>query len=182
VLPGDERIIAAPLDFLGVNYYRPGLIGARRGPAGTWTVWPGDERVEVVAQDAPSTAMGWPIDASGLTELLVRLHDEYALPIVVTENGAAFDDVLEADGSVHDGERVDYLEQHLRAAHDALERGVDLRGYFVWSLLDNFEWAEGYARRFGLVYVDYATRRRIPKDSARWYHDVIVANGLAERA
>jgi beta-glucosidase len=180
--PGDERTIAAPIDVLGVNYYRPGRVGAERnGRLREWTAWPGDERIVVVPQEAPHTAMGWPVDASGLSELLVRLHREYRLPMLVTENGAAFDDVVRADGAVRDGDRVSYLEQHVRAAHDALEQGADLRGYFVWSLLDNFEWAEGYAKRFGLVYVDYETQRRIPKDSARWYRDVIAANGLNGR-
>jgi beta-glucosidase len=125
--------------------------------------------------------MGWPVDASGLSELLVRLHRDYGLPMIVTENGAAFDDVVRVDGAVHDADRVSYLEQHVRAAHDALQNGADLRGYFVWSLLDNFEWAEGYAKRFGIVYVDYETQRRIPKESARWYRDVIAANGLNGR-
>jgi beta-glucosidase len=178
IRPGDERTISAPIDVLGVNYYRPGRVGAERnGHLRGWSAWPGDERIVVVPQDAPHTSMGWPVDASGLSELLGRLHREYGLPMIVTENGAAFDDVLHGDG-VHDDDRISYLEQHVRAAHGAIEQGVDLRGYFVWSLLDNFEWSEGYAKRFGLVYVDYATQRRIPKDSAGWYRDVIAANGL----
>jgi beta-glucosidase len=98
--------------------------------------------------------------------------------MIVTENGAAFEDVVAGDGSVRDRDRIAYLEQHVQAARAAVEQGVDLRGYFVWSLLDNFEWAEGYSRRFGIVYVDYETQRRIPKESARWYRRVIAANGL----
>jgi beta-glucosidase len=176
---GDERTIAAGVDILGVNYYRPALIAAEHNGNGRrWTEWPGDERIRMVTQKAPTTAMGWPVDATGLTELLVRLHREYAVPVVVTENGAAFDDVVDERGAVRDRDRIAYLDQHVRAAHRALDQGVDLRGYFVWSLLDNFEWAEGYAKRFGIVYVDYATQRRIPKDSARWYRDVISANGM----
>src|SRR5262249_46278486 len=168
IQPGDESTIAAPTDFLGVNYYRPSRIGARSVPV-DWTVWPGDGRIDAVPQQVPQTAMGWPIDPSGLLELLRRLGSDYGVPLVITENGAAFDDVVDADGSVHDRLRLAYLDQHVRAVHQALEDGVDLRGYFVWSLLDNFEWAEGYGKRFGIVYVDYASQRRIPKDSARWY-------------
>src|SRR5205814_9509687 len=109
------------------------------------------------------------------------LQREYGLPMIVTENGAAFDDAVDGDGAIRDLDRIAYLEQHVRAAHRALEDGADLRGYFVWSLLDNFEWAEGYAKRFGLVYVDFETQRRIPKDSARWYSGLIADNGLDAR-
>ncbi|GAA3133493.1 hypothetical protein GCM10020001_064970 [Nonomuraea salmonea] len=122
--------------------------------------------------------MGWPIVPDGLSRLLVRLSKDYPqVGLMVTENGAAFDDVVE-DGRVHDDDRVAYLDGHLREVHRAIEAGADLRGYLVWSLLDNFEWAEGYRRRFGIVHVDYATQERMPKDSALWYRDVIVRNGL----
>jgi beta-glucosidase len=124
--------------------------------------------------------MGWPIQADGLTEILTRLGREYPqMPLMVTENGAAFTDHLAPGGDrVPDPERIQYLDAHLRAAHDALAQGVDLRGYLVWSLLDNFEWAEGYHKRFGVVYIDYADQRRVPKDSAWWYRDVIRRGGL----
>jgi beta-glucosidase len=126
--------------------------------------------------------MGWEIDANGLTELLVRIRRSYpSIPLLVTENGAAYDDRLAEGGRIHDPERIEYLDRHLRAVLRAMEAGVDVRGYFVWSLLDNFEWAEGYARRFGLVYVDYPTQRRIPKDSAAWYRAVIANGGPAAR-
>ena len=122
--------------------------------------------------------MGWNIDPAGLTELLVSLHERYPdLPQMVTENGAAFPDVVE-DGAVHDIARIDYLQRHLSAAQDAIAQGVDLRGYFVWSLMDNFEWGYGYSKRFGIVRVDYDTLERLPKDSARWYADVIRTNAL----
>jgi beta-glucosidase len=121
--------------------------------------------------------MGWNIDPSGLEDLLVALHEAYpGLPFMVTENGAAFDDVVteEPDGpAVHDTERIDYLRRHFTAAHRAMARGVDLRGYQVWSLMDNFEWGYGYSKRFGIVYVDYATLDRLPKDSALWYAELI---------
>src|SRR5205823_5314600 len=125
-------------------------------------------------QGLPRTAMGWEVDPSGLTELLIGIRRTYPpLPIVVTENGAAYEDQLTEEGRVHDRDRIAFLDGHIRAAQAAIQEGVDLRGYFVWSLLDNFEWAEGYSKRFGLVHVDYQTQRRIPKDSAGWYRQVI---------
>jgi beta-glucosidase len=118
--------------------------------------------------------MGWEVHPDGLREVLCRLHDEYEPPpIYVTENGAAYADVRTHDGRVHDVERIAYLEAYLGAVDAALEHGVDVRGYFVWSLLDNFEWAEGYSKRFGLVYVDYPTLERVPKDSFEWYRSTI---------
>jgi beta-glucosidase len=176
---GDLETISAPLDCLGVNYYRPTLVAARTVPATEWEVWPGDERLEPVPQEGEHTTMGWVVDPDGLEQLLLRLSAEYpGLPIVVTENGAAFDDRPGPDGSIDDDRRVAFLDRHLRALHRALDAGVDVRGYFVWSLLDNFEWAEGYAKRFGLVYVDYESLRRLPKSSASWYAGVIASNGL----
>jgi beta-glucosidase len=123
--------------------------------------------------------MGWPIQPASLTELLLRLHREFpGLALYITENGAAFDDLLDQDGEVHDAQRIGYLRGHLAAVHTAIEAGVDVRGYYLWSLLDNFEWAYGYGKRFGIVYVDYPTQRRIPKDSARWYAGVIARNAV----
>src|SRR5207302_4563166 len=108
--------------------------------------------------------------------LLHRLHEEYAgLPLMITENGAAFDDRPDADGRVRDDDRIAYLRDHIAVVHEAIRSGVDVRGYFVWSLLDNFEWSFGYSKRFGIVYVDYPTQRRIIKDSGRWYADFIAA-------
>ncbi|HET7516896.1 MAG TPA: GH1 family beta-glucosidase [Actinomycetes bacterium] len=178
----DLAAIAVPLDLLGVNYYRRWVVAARPerprlgGPPSPW-VAAGD--VEFVASDRPRTDLGWEIDPSGLDELLLRLHRDYpSLPLYVTENGAAFDDGPDARGRVPDLARIRFLDGHLRAAHRAIEGGVDLRGYFVWSLLDNFEWAEGYAKRFGIVYVDFPTQRRLPKDSALWYREAIARGGL----
>ena len=124
------------------------------------------------------TAFDWPVVPDGLRELLVGLSDRYgdALPpIYMTENGAALPDVPADDGRVEDPRRIAFLDGHLRALHQAIEAGVDVRGYFVWSLLDNFEWAEGYSKRFGLVYVDFATGRRTPKSSYDWYRKLIAA-------
>jgi len=164
---GDLETIAQPLDFLGVNFYRPNLVAAGDADPvlGLREV---DQRREV-------TAMGWPIVPEALTELLVRIKRDYGdLPLLVTENGAAFDD--EVDGDVVDDERrIDYLRRHIEAIDQAREQGVDVRGYYVWSLLDNFEWEWGYGKRFGLVYVDYPTQRRIPKRSALWYRDLIAS-------
>ncbi|MGZ8572199.1 MAG: family 1 glycosylhydrolase, partial [Actinomycetota bacterium] len=122
---------------------------------------------------APVTATDWPIESGGLTDLLVGLHREYAPErIMVTENGAAFEDEVGADGAVHDPERIAYLHDHVMAAHEALRAGVPLEGFFVWSLLDNFEWAEGYSKRFGLVRVDFRTQARTSKASALWFRDM----------
>lgn len=114
--------------------------------------------------------------------MLVRIEEDYSegLPLYITENGAAFHDYVDPEGDVDDEERVAYLDAHFRAAGEAVRQGVNLEGYMVWSLLDNFEWAEGYSKRFGLVYVDYPTQRRVPKSSARWYTEVIRRNGLEE--
>jgi beta-glucosidase len=174
---GDPELIKQPVDLLGINYYNPCYVVSRPDePADA--AWPGSEGIGFVDSDEPTTVMGWPIRPDGLTSLLVRLSRDYPeVGLVVTENGAAFDDVV-ADGRVHDTERVAYLDGHLRAAHAAIEAGADLRGYLVWSLLDNFEWAEGYHRRFGIVHVDFATQRRLLKDSALWYRGVIEQNGL----
>jgi len=183
VLPGDLAIIHQPIDFLGVNYYSTATVrmwdgvGARQNADGHKDVggspWPGSEHVEFLVQDGPYTAMGWNIAPDGLEELLVSLHRAHpGLPLVITENGAAFDDTVD-DGRVDDPERTDYLRRHFTAAHRAIERGVDLRGYLVWSLLDNFEWGYGFSKRFGIVHVDYDSLVRTPKDSAHWVTDLV---------
>jgi beta-glucosidase len=177
IRPGDEATINAPIDFLGVNYYVPTLVAARVGtPANPQ--FPGTEGVVFLPLDRPTTAMNWPIAAEGLRDLLVRLGRDYPdTPLMITENGAAFADKVE-NGRVNDTDRVAFLRSHLRAAHEAISVGVDLRGYLAWSLLDNFEWAYGYDKRFGLVRVDYTTQKRIPKQSAYWFKDVIAANSV----
>ena len=181
VKDGDLKVVSAPVDFLGVNYYMrhtvKALLDDSDSEAGRLPAGVGAKAV--LPQDTETTAKGWPIEPDGLTELLVRLHREYTqIPIYVTENGAAFHDYANPEGEVKDEERVAFLDAHLRAAHRAIEQGVDLRGYFVWSLLDNFEWAEGYSKRFGIVHVDYPSQRRMPKASAWWYRDVIRKTGL----
>lgn len=182
VKDGDLETINQPIDVLGVNYYSTATVRLwdgispkqqHDGHKGTdgGTAWPGSDRlVEFVEQPGPYTAMGWNIAPEGLEELLVSLAEQFpGQPLMVTENGAAFDDEVAADGSVPDPERTDYLRRHFTAAHRALERGVDLRGYFVWSLLDNFEWGYGFAKRFGIVRVDFDTLERTVKDSGHFY-------------
>ncbi|MGC5016135.1 GH1 family beta-glucosidase [Streptosporangium sp. DT93] len=174
---GDEGIIGAPIDLLGVNYYAPTLVAAKVGTPSS-DRFPGTEGVEYLEPDLPVTAMGWPVEADGLRRLLVRLaHDYPSVPMMITENGAAYHDSA-VDGRVADAERVDYLRSHLLAVHRAIGEGADLRGYLAWSLLDNFEWAYGYDKRFGLVHVDYETQRRTLKDSALWYSGVVGRNGI----
>jgi len=173
---GDLSVISRPVDAVGVNYYRRHHVrfGAGASAAGPASVWPGSPHVEVVEPPVPTTACGWAIEPEGLVETLVRLKDDYGGPAVyVHENGAAFDDRPGVAHAVDDGDRVAFLRDHIRAAGDALAAGVDLRGFFVWSLLDNFEWAEGYSKRFGIVRVDFGTQRRTPKASARWYADLV---------
>jgi beta-glucosidase len=180
VRDGDLAMIASPGTFLAVNYYSRYVVaaGARRQFP---SAWPGSEQVQFVSRGWPVTAMGWEIDAAGLSETLIRLHREYPpLPLYVTENGAAFEDPVGPDGRVHDLDRIAFLDAHLRACHDAIAAGAPVGGYFIWSLLDNFEWAQGFSKRFGIVHVDYPTQRRTPKASAGWYAQVIARNGLAE--
>ncbi|GAB7043030.1 MULTISPECIES: GH1 family beta-glucosidase [Catenuloplanes] len=178
---GDLATINQPLDFLGINYYSRHVVAAPEpGAVAEPSCWPGSETVRFVHRSGvPVTDMNWEIDAPGLVETLRGVAENYpAVPLYVTENGSAFVDKL-VDGVVDDPERVDYFDQHLRACHAAIEAGVPLKGYFAWSLMDNFEWSWGYTKRFGMVYVDYETQARIPKTSARWYADVIRRNGLA---
>ncbi|MEU9335869.1 GH1 family beta-glucosidase [Streptomyces sp. NPDC048290] len=178
LMPGDVaadlKLISEPLDFYGVNYYAPTRVGA---PQGTEIDFGGVRMPAELPfsvreiEGVPVTDFGWPVVPEGLTELLTLLRDRYGdrlPPVVITENGCSYE-------GLDDQERIAYLDGHIRALHRAVEAGVDVRGYFVWSLLDNFEWAEGYARRFGLVHVDYATQRRTPKASYAWYRELLRA-------
>jgi beta-glucosidase len=183
VQPGDLDNIHQPIDFLGVNFYSTQTVRMWDGRAAKATndghrdvggsPWPGSRDVEFLQQPGPYTAMGWNIAPDAFEELLVALGEEFPeLPLVITENGAAFDDV-EIEGKVHDAKRIDYLRRHFTAAHRAKARGVDLRGYLVWSFMDNFEWSYGYSKRFGIVRVDYETQERIVKDSGHWFSELI---------
>jgi len=175
---GDLQVISAPIDLLGVNYYRGYLVAGGGEPDGP-TEWIGAEDARFLTSGLPRTEMDWEVDPDGLTELLVGLNERFpGLPIYITENGAAYPDTFTDEGAIRDHDRIAFLDGHLRAAHKAVEQGVDLRGYFCWTLLDNLEWAAGYAKRFGLVHVDFATQKRTPKDSALWYSGVVGRNGL----
>jgi beta-glucosidase len=190
LLPGPELIassdfatIKQPIDFLGVNYYSPVFL--RAGDPGDLRRYEEPARcelpgvVEYRPADLDRTAMDWLVDADGLYELLIQVSDAApGLPLYITENGCAAEDYVDPAGEVNDLDRISYLHQHLGAAARAVKAGVNLAGYFVWSLLDNFEWAWGYQRRFGIVYVDFETQRRIPKNSARFYADVVRANAI----
>ncbi|WP_326668553.1 GH1 family beta-glucosidase [Streptomyces canus] len=178
LMPGDVaadlKIISEPLDFYGVNYYAPTRVGAPQGEDiefGGLTI-PAELPFSVQEiENVPVTDFGWPVVPQGLTELLTTFHERYGdrlPPVVITENGCSYE-------GVDDQDRIAYLDGHIRALHQAVEAGVDVRGYFVWSLMDNFEWAEGYARRFGLVHVDFETLARTPKASYAWYQELLRA-------
>lgn len=172
IAEGDLATIGAPIDMLGVNYYRDAVVSSAAAET-LPSPWVGAADVRFVERDVPRTGQDWEVTPDGLHRLLIDLHDAVPqLPLYVTENGAAYPDVVTPDGRVHDAERTRFLDAHVRACHRALASGVDLRGYFTWSLLDNFEWAYGYAQRFGLIHVDYETQARIVKDSGRWFAEL----------
>ena len=169
VQPGDMDIIRTPMDFLGINYYS-------RSVASAGEPW------DVHKSGLETTEMDWEVYPQGLTALLLRLHQDYPVPAMfITENGGAFKDPV-VDGKVHDADRTRYLQQHIQAVADAMQQGVNMGGYMVWSLMDNFEWASGYAKRFGIVHVDYATQKRTLKDSALWYQQFLTEQAAARLA
>ncbi|GGB07319.1 GH1 family beta-glucosidase [Conyzicola nivalis] len=189
--PGDLDIISTPIDALGVNYYHGEALTVhpveqemstaapserpKRSP------FPAPEGIYWKLRDLPLTAMGWEVQPEGLTRLLHRINDEYTgstVKLYVTENGAAYDDVVAPDGAVHDAQRAEFLRLHLGAIQDAIDEGVDVYGYFYWSLMDNYEWAWGYHKRFGIVRVDYDTQQRTLKDSALEYQRIIANRSL----
>ena len=193
VRPGDLDVIATPLDALGVNYYHNEFVGGHPDPhppapgdaptsRRAESPYPSHEGIHWHERGLPRTSMNWEVQPDGLTSLLGRVWTEYAQAagtvLYVTENGAAFDDVVSPDGEVHDVERTDFLRRHLAATLDAVEAGVDVRGYFYWSLMDNFEWAWGYEKRFGIVRVDYDGGERTLKDSAREYRRLIALRAI----
>ncbi len=179
---GDLELISAPIDFFGLNYYRPHYVRSgdpsdlRLGESAI----PGQPgAVLYLPPELPRTTMGWPIVPEGLRDLLIRLHQESGgLPIYVTENGCAADDYLTPEGTIEDDERIEFMHDHLEAVLQAMDAGVTVGGYFHWSLMDNFEWAEGYRRRFGLHYVDFDSGRRVPKRSAHFYRHLALTGEL----
>jgi beta-glucosidase len=176
--PGDMATIRQPLDFYGVNYYHPMKIAAASE----------DADMPFALRDVvgyPTTDFGWPVVPDALREWLITFRARYRAalpPIVITESGCSYNMGPDEDGVVDDQPRIDYLHAHVTAVAEAVERGVDVRGYYCWSLLDNFEWAEGYTQRFGLVHVDYETQKRTPKRSFQWYADLIAAQPGSESA
>ena len=188
ILPGDLDAISAPLEFLGVNHYHDDLISGHADDAGSdghsggaerasASPWIGSEDIAFPSRGLPRTAMGWEVNPDGLRKLLVRLGEEYPSlpPLYITENGAAYEDTVSPDGAVHDAERTRFILDHVAAVGEAIDQGADVRGYFVWSLLDNFEWSWGYGKRFGIVRVDYGTLERTVKDSGKAYAGLIAA-------
>lgn len=172
---GDLELIKQEIDFLGINYYTRSLI--KDAPEGDFL------KISAVKNEGSEyTEMDWEVYPKGLYDLLVHLNDNYTdKPLYITENGSSYPDKLDKEGKVHDESRINYLRQHFISARKAIERGVPLKGYYVWSLMDNFEWAHGYSKRFGLIYVDYDNQqKRILKDSAYWYQQVIKNNGIIE--
>ena len=177
VRDGDLARVQQPIDFLGVNYYARRVVRAPVGGESAEYAWvPSTEH----RLDVPRSDIGWEMTPDTFVDLLVRLKADYGSPsILITENGCALDDTPGPDGQVHDPRRIEYLRTHLASVEESIARGVDVRGYFAWSLMDNFEWGEGYRQRFGITYVDFDTQERIPKDSARWYAEVAQRNGLS---
>jgi beta-glucosidase len=195
VRPGDLDLISAPLDALGINYYAPTRVSALAGSPASGSPAPGSPASGSPAPGSPPpgsglpfqlepipgypvTAFGWPVIPAGLTEILRLFQDRYAEwlpPVYITENGCSAADEPDADGVIDDQPRIRFLDGHIRAVADAITAGVDVRGYLTWSLIDNFEWSEGYRQRFGLVYVDFATQLRTPKASFAWYRDLIAS-------
>lgn len=169
IQPDDMKIISTPVDFIGINYYFRQVI--KHGSS-----MPG---IEVVRQPGKYTEMDWEIYPEGLYDILMRIKKDYGnIDIYITENGAAFKDTLDTDRRIRDNERIEYFVEHFKSAYKAIQDGVQLKGYFAWSLLDNFEWQLGYSKRFGIIYVDYKTQERIIKDSGYWYKNVIENNSL----
>jgi beta-galactosidase len=183
---GDLTVISTPIDFLGINYYsRHTAAGPEDGVfsnPGVPSVTPGSENVRIVDTGAAKTQMGWEIHPDGLVDVVQMAHERAPeLPIFITENGAAYPDEVRPDGSVDDEERRQYFELHVGACADALAKGLPLKGYFAWSLMDNFEWAFGYSRRFGIVYVDYETQARTVKKSGLWFRDFLSTDDASVR-
>ncbi len=171
VQAGDMETLSVPVDFIGINYYHRSVVRSEKvseAENAPQTVFSGDV-----------TEMGWEVHPESLYKMLGRLYFDYDFPVIhITENGAAYVDEVSADGEVHDPKRVSYYVRHLEQVHRAIEAGIPVKGYFAWSLMDNFEWAYGYSKRFGLVYVNYQTQQRIMKDSAKWYQAIIEKNGF----
>ena len=181
IIGDDAEVIAAPIDWIGVNYYAPHIVSQGADPRRMSPFIPGDAVIGVrTTEDV--TALGWPVRPRTFAALLRRLHHDYpGIPLYVHENGAAFHDVVSAGGEIDDSDRRGYIARHIDVVREVVLDGVDVRGYFAWSLLDNYEWSEGYRMRFGIVHVDFATQRRTLKASGRWYSQLIEAHRQTRR-
>ncbi|MET9633962.1 GH1 family beta-glucosidase [Lentzea sp. NPDC006480] len=179
VLDDDLATIAAPIDWLGVNYYAPTRIAPSTPDTKVEHWLPGLRNVRPLPHHEPTTSFGWEQRPGSLTDLLVWLGERCPFPLVVAENGASFLDEVTPDGHVHDEERTTYFHEHINAVHHAITAGADVRGYLAWALMDNFEWSKGYSQRFGIIHVDFETQKRVVKDSALFYADVVRANAVA---
>jgi beta-glucosidase len=175
ILPGDMEIISTPTDYIGLNYYSR-LVAAHNEQAN------GPLQVEIVkVPDVEYTAMEWEVYPDGLQAVIERVYREYKpKEIFIAENGCAMNDFVSSDGKVHDPQRVSYLRRHLQTLHNTIGKGIPVKGYYVWSLMDNFEWSHGYAKRFGIIHVDYETLKRTPKDSFEYYQKVINNKAVVE--
>ena len=172
VQAADMDVISVPIDFLGINYYTRNIVRSEK-------ISEAENAPRTKVRGGEITEMGWEVYPAGLYKILGRLHFDYDFPAIhITENGAAFNDQVSTDGEVHDPARLSYLKRHLEQVHRAIEAGVPVKGYFAWSLMDNFEWGFGYSKRFGLIYVDYETQQRIFKSSAKWYQRVVEQNAV----
>lgn len=187
VQDGDMEIIHQPIDMMGINFYTPWTLAwketGHKPDSNQSRIYPGCDNIQYVDVDGEKTDMGWLVDPNSFTDLLVSFSREYPeVPLIITENGRATSEKPQTDDDgiirIHDIRRINYLKEHFQAAKKAVDLGVDLRGYFVWSLLDNFEWTSGYSKRFGLVWIDYDNFQRIPKDSFYWYQRQIRKHSL----
>ncbi len=171
----DLNLIQQPVDFLGVNYYYPHFVSYNSD------AWPFEAEISTSRPYNQNTDTGWEIFPEGLYISLKKLVKEYGdIKIIITENGAAFNDLINRYGSIEDNRRIDFLHRHISQVHKSIQEGINIKGYYIWSLMDNFEWTYGYSQRFGLVYIDYKTLRRQIKDSGYWYRDLIANNGIKQ--
>jgi beta-glucosidase len=177
-MPGDEGIMRAPMDWIGINYYNRAVIGSSQFAPGSPPGWASLGFSNKRGEQGPITDNGWEVWSRGFYEIVTRISREYKLPIEITENGCAYTDFPDAAGRVQDTRRVDFYRSHLAELARAIHDGADVRGYHAWSFLDNFEWADGYTQRFGMTFVDFHTQRRLVKDSGLWYARVAASNHL----
>jgi beta-glucosidase len=175
---GDEKRMTAPLDYIGVNYYSRRLAATPTTPVPSRVCYDAMGFEATTGKEGPLTDNGWEVYPRGMYDIVQRVSKDYKLPIEITENGCSYGDYPDATGRVADNRRIYFYREHLRELARAIHDGADVRGYHAWSILDNFEWGEGYTQRFGLVYVDFSSQRRYMKDSAKWYSKIAAVNAV----